>query len=289
MKHHDVIVVGGGPGGYVAAIRCAQLGLDTACVDRWVGPDDKPAFGGTCLNVGCIPSKALLDSSHHYHNATHLLPEHGITVSKPKLDLGAMLGRKDKIVSQLTRGVSSLFTKNKVTGYSGSAMLRRGREVEVRPADGGDTIQLKADNIILATGSVPVAIKAAPVDDVHIVDNVGALSFDRVPKRLGVIGAGVIGVELGSVWSRLGAKVTLLEAMDDFMASADRDISREALKVFKKQGLNFEFGARVTSTKVTPSTNKSGVRVEYEQGGSSHGSRSTSSSSRSAAAPRRTG
>ena len=243
MKEYDVVVIGAGPGGYVAAIRCAQLGLKTACVDEWLGPDGKPSLGGTCLNVGCIPSKALLDSSHHYHNLQHLLPIHGIDVEGASIDVAKMQKRKDKVVQMLTRGIAGLLKKNKIDAYPGHGRLLADRQVEITAHDSGKKDLLKANNIILATGSVPIDIPVAKVDGNAIVDNEGALAFSEVPKRLGVIGAGVIGLELGSVWNRLGSEVVVLEALEDFLVTADRDVAKEAQTVFKKQGLDVRLSA----------------------------------------------
>ena len=260
MKSYDVVVIGGGPGGYVAAIRCGQLGLATALVDEWTGADGKPALGGTCLNVGCIPSKALLDSSHHYHNLTHLLPAHGISVKGASMDVPAMLARKDKVVQTMNRGVAGLLKKNKVDAFSGHGRLGTGNKVTVTSGGNGAGEELAAKQVIIATGSVPVGISVAPVDDDRIVDNAGALAFEKVPERLGVIGAGVIGLELGSVWNRLGSEVVILEALEEFLAAADRQIARDALKSLTKQGLDIHLGARVTSAKA----GKKGVAVKYE-------------------------
>lgn len=246
----DVIVIGGGPGGYIAAIRAAQLGLKTACVDLYTGKDGKAAPGGTCLNVGCIPSKALLDSSKHFHHVNHEFAEHGITVKDARIDISKMIARKDDIVKKLTGGVTQLFKGNKVTFYHGKGKLLADRKVEVTLADGSATLSLSAKNVILASGSVPIAIPNVEFDGKSIVDNVGALEFGSVPKRLGVIGAGVIGLELGSVWSRLGSEVILLEALENFLPAADATISQPALREFKKQGLDFRFGSLVKSAKV---------------------------------------
>jgi dihydrolipoamide dehydrogenase len=260
MKNYDVVVIGGGPGGYVAAIRCGQLGLATALVDEWLGADGKPALGGTCLNVGCIPSKALLDSSHHYHNIAHLLPAHGITVKGASMDIATMQSRKDKVVQTMNRGVAALLKKNKVDAFSGHGRLQAGNRVAIAIHGGSEEV-VAAKNVIIATGSVPINIPVAPVDGHAIVDNVGALAFDKVPKRLGVIGAGVIGLELGSVWNRLGSDVVILEALADFLPAADTQVARDALKIFtKKQGLAIHLGARVTGAKAT----KKGVSVKYE-------------------------
>jgi len=260
MKNYDVVVIGGGPGGYVAAIRCAQLGLSAALVDEWIGPDGKPALGGTCLNVGCIPSKALLDSSHHYHNIAHLLPAHGISVEGASMDVSTMLARKDKVVQTMNKGVAGLLKKNKVDAYSGHGRLQSGNKVAVESRGNGGEEVLAAKNVIIATGSIPVGIPVAPVDGDRIVDNAGALAFDAVPKRLGIIGAGVIGLELGSVWKRLGSDVVILEALEDFLAAADRQVAKDAQRALKKQGLDIHLGARVTGAKAT----KKGVNVKYE-------------------------
>jgi len=262
MKTYDVLVIGAGPGGYVAAIRCAQLGLRTACVDQWLDPAGNPSLGGTCLNVGCIPSKALLDSSHHFHNLSHLLPNHGISVQEPRIDIAAMLARKDRVVKTLTGGIAGLFKKNGIEWIQGRGSLLSERKVAVSRRDGSSET-VAAQHIIIATGSVPIAIPAVPVDRDAIVDSEGALSFRAVPKRLGVIGAGVIGLELGSVWSRLGSDVVLLEALPEFLAPVDRQIAKEALKVFRAQGLDIRLGALVTAT------DRSGdsLRVAYEETG----------------------
>ena len=266
MDNFDVVVIGAGPGGYVGAIRAAQLGLSTACVDAWLDSRGKPALGGTCLNVGCIPSKALLDSSHHYHNVRHLLPAHGIEAGDVKLDLGRMLARKDKVVRTLTRGVAGLLRKNKVESIAGRAALKGGGQVEVTPHGSGERRILTARHIVLATGSVPIRIPVAEVDGERIVDNEGALAFPEVPKRLGIIGAGVIGLELGSVWGRLGSEVTILEALDDFLPAADRRIAGEALKSLKRQGLDIRLGARVTGARPQGDA----VLVGYEDAGGAH-------------------
>ena len=266
MDTYDVVVIGAGPGGYVAAIRAAQLGLSTACVDAWLDARGKPALGGTCLNVGCIPSKALLDSSHHYHNLHHLLPAHGIEAGDVKLDLRKMLARKDKVVRTLTRGVAGLLRKNRIESIAGLAALKGDGEVEVTPHGSGEHRTLTARHIVLATGSVPIRIPVAEVDGDRIVDNEGALAFSEVPKRLGIIGAGVIGLELGSVWGRLGSEVTILEALDDFLPVADRRIADEALKTLKRQGLDIRLGARVTGAR----PHDAGVTVSYEDAGGRH-------------------
>ena len=245
----DVIVIGAGPGGYVAAIRCAQLGLKTACVEKWLSDDGKPVLGGTCLNVGCIPSKALLDSSHKYVEAKDHFDVHGISTGTVKIDVEKMLQRKAAIVGQLTGGIGGLFKANGVHLLQGTGKLLAGKKVEVTNAAGEQTVY-DADNVILAAGSVPVEIPPAPLEEGIVVDSTGALEFDKVPKRLGVIGAGVIGLELGSVWSRLGAEVVVLEAMDQFLPMVDRVVAREAQKILSKQGLDIRLGARVTGTEL---------------------------------------
>ena len=265
MQEFDVVVIGAGPGGYVAAIRAAQLGLKTACIDKWVNAKGKPSPGGTCLNVGCIPSKALLDSSHHYHNVTHLFPAHGINVADASVDLGTLMARKDKVVQNLTRGISGLFRKNKIEAISGTATLGPDHVISVQLTDGSST-EVRAANIIIATGSVPIDIPVAPVDGERIVDNEGALSFTEVPERLGIIGAGVIGLELGSVWKRLGADVTVLEAMDSFLPACDKAIADEALKVMKRQGLDIRLGCRVTAARAGADS----VAVHYEDESGNH-------------------
>ena len=249
---YDVIVIGSGPGGYVAAIRAAQLGLKTACVEKWRSDKGQTVNGGTCLNVGCIPSKALLDSSHRYHDAHEGFEKHGISTGKLKIDVPAMLERKNKVVAQMSGGITGLFKANKVTSIAGKGKLLAGKKVEVTDADGKATVY-EADNVILASGSVPVNIPVAPVnpeDNDIIVDSTGALEFAEVPKRLGVIGAGVIGLELGSVWSRLGSEVVCLEAMDSFLAMMDQQIAKESAKIFKKQGLDIRLSCRVTGTNI---------------------------------------
>ena len=245
----DVVVIGAGPGGYVAAIRAAQLGLKTACIEKYQGKDGKLALGGTCLNVGCIPSKALLDSSWKYHEAKDSFNVHGISTGDVKMDVATMIGRKDQIVKNLTGGVAGLLKANGVTVYEGHGKLLSGKQVEVTKTDGSTDV-LAAENVILASGSRPVEIPSAPVDQKVIVDSTGALEFQSVPKRLGVIGAGVIGLELGSVWARLGAEVTVIEALDKFLPAADEQLSREAKKIYGKQGLNIQLGARVTASEV---------------------------------------
>jgi len=259
---YDVVVIGAGPAGYVAAIRCAQLGFKTACVEKWHDDKGSAVYGGTCLNVGCIPSKALLDSSHKYVEAQKDFITHGISADNVTMDVPAMIARKAKIVGQLTQGVKSLFSANKVEGIAGTGKLLAGKKVLVTKHD-GTTEEISADNIILAAGSVPINIPPTPIDNDTIVDSTGALEFSSVPKRLGVIGAGVIGLELGSVWSRLGAEVTVLEAMDAFLPAVDAQIAKEAQKILTKQGLIIKLGAKVTGSKITGKGKTKSVTVSY--------------------------
>src|SRR5690606_13455919 len=248
-EQFDVIVIGAGPAGYHAAIRAAQLGMKTACIDAALGKDGKPALGGTCLRVGCIPSKALLDSSRQYWNMGHLFDQHGISFKDAKIDVAKMVGRKDAIVKQFTGGIAMLFKANKVTPFYGFGQLQPGNVVKVKQHDGSE-VELKAANVILAAGSDSIELPFAKFDGECIVDNVGALDFAEVPRRLGVIGAGVIGLELGSVWRRLGAEVTILEAMPDFLPMADAEVAKTAAREFKKQGLDIRLGAKVSKTEV---------------------------------------
>ena len=260
---YDVIVIGSGPAGYVAAIRAAQLGLKTACIEKWKNTDGKGVNGGTCLNVGCIPSKALLDSSHKYHEAKEDLSSHGIKASNVAIDVKAMIGRKGKIVKQLTDGIAGLFKSNGVTALFGSGKLLAGRQVELTDNDGKTQI-LTAENVIIATGSQPIDIPVAPVNGDTIIDSTGALEILEVPKRLGVIGSGVIGLELGSVWNRVGSKVVLLEAMDDFLSIMDQQIAKESKKIFTKQGLDIRLSCRVTGSEVKGKGKKKEVHVTYQ-------------------------
>ena len=266
-KQFDVVVIGGGPGGYIAAIRAAQLGFSTACVESeaYDDPKGEVRLGGTCLNVGCIPSKALLQSSEHFDNARHGFVMHGITADDVKIDVKTMVKRKDNIVTQLTGGIKGLFKKNKVTLLPGHGKFVGGGEDAWEVDVAGEVVTAK--HVIVATGSRPRHLDGVPVDNKLVCDNVGALAFDAVPKRLGVIGAGVIGLELGSVWKRLGAQVTILEALPEFLAAADAAVAKEAWKVFtQKQGLDIQLGANITAVKV----GKKGVTVEYESGDDNH-------------------
>ena len=258
----DVVVIGSGPAGYIAAIRAAQLGLSVACVEDWTSPKGEPRLGGTCLNVGCIPSKALLESSENFERVTHKFKAHGITASGVKLDLAQMLERKEKIVAKMTGGIAGLFKKNKVAWLQGRGNLvgtdAQGWQVEIAGAKGAETVMAK--HVIVATGSKARHLPDVPVDNVTICDNEGALSFDAIPARLGVIGAGVIGLELGSVWRRLGAKVDILEALPVFLGAADATVAAEAWKIFtKEQGLAIELGIKIVSVK----KDKKEVTVEY--------------------------
>lgn len=261
----DVIVIGGGPAGYPAAIRAGQNKLSVACIDEWRNPDGSYVFGGTCLNAGCIPSKALLESSELYHRSREEFAAHGIKVSGVSVDVAQMQKRKAGIVKTSTQGILALFKGAGVTALQGHGRLLPGRRVAFTGAD-GKTRELAAKHVILASGSVPVEIKSAAFQSPCIVDSQGALEFEAVPKRLGVIGAGVIGLELGSVWRRLGSEVTVLEALPDFLSIADQQLAKEALRHLKKQGLDIRLGAKVTAAKVTGGA----VEVSYEDAKGAH-------------------
>lgn len=259
-QKYDVIVIGGGPGGYVAAIRAAQLGFKTACVEMWRDEAGKDRLGGTCLNVGCIPSKALLESTALFHKAETEFAAHGISAGKVKIDIEAMIARKNGIVDQLTSGIAQLFQANGIAWIKGKGRLRAGKKVEVTDHD-GNVSEYQADKgVILAFGSVPIDIPVAKMDGKTIVSSTGALAFDSVPKHLGVIGAGVIGLELGSVWQAVGSEVVIFEAMDSFLPMADQQLAKEAARTFKKQGLDIRLGAKVKSAEVKGKT----VVVTYE-------------------------
>ena len=251
---YDVVVVGAGPGGYVAAIRAAQLGLKTACVDKR-GP-----AGGTCLNVGCIPSKALLQSSHHYEMAAHEFADHGIRASGIKLDLATMLARKDKVVSDLTKGVEFLFRKNKVEYVVGAATLTEPGVVSVVPGNGGKTRSLTTRNVVIASGSDIARLPGIEIDEQRIVSSTGALDLKAVPKTMAVIGGGYIGIELGSVWRRLGAQVTVIEFLDTILAGMDGEVAKQMHRILRKQGLTFRLSSKVTAAERT----KKGVRLTVE-------------------------
>jgi dihydrolipoamide dehydrogenase len=259
-KQFDVIVIGGGPGGYVAAIRAAQLGFNVACIDEWKNSKGGPALGGTCTNIGCIPSKALLQSSEHYDHASHHFADHGIKVGSLGLDLDKMLARKDAVVKQNNDGIAYLFKKNKITFFHGRGSF-------VKAADGGYEIKvagaadesINGKHIILATGSDPRALPGAEFDEETILSNDGALRIGGVPKKLGLVGSGVIGLEMGSVWRRLGSDVTVLEALPTFLGAVDEQIAKEAHKAFTKQGLKIELGVKVGEVK----SGKKGVSVAW--------------------------
>jgi len=260
----DVAVIGAGPGGYVAAIRCAQLGLNTVCIDEWQNPQGKASLGGTCLNVGCIPSKALLESSENYERAAHKFSAHGIKLQDLSMDVPVMIARKDKIVAAFTGGIAMLFRKNKITAMHGRGTLRKGSngaeawQIEVKNGDKTEIVEAK--HIIIATGSMPRQLSFAPVDNERILDNVGALALTETPQRLGVIGAGVIGLEMGSVWRRLGSEVTILEALPDFLMAADEQVAKEAQKIFTKElGLVIQTGVKISAIK----TSTKNITVEY--------------------------
>ena len=264
MKQYDVVVIGAGPGGYVAAIRAAQLGFKTACVERWVNPDNKPVLGGTCLNVGCIPSKALLDSSHLYKTIQKDALQHGITSNNTSINIEKMMQRKNRVVQMLTQGVAGLFQKNQIDWLQGSGKLISSSEIEISSCvNPGQIETVQAKHIIIATGSVPTEIPQATIDQEFIVDSTGALEFDKVPPRLAIIGAGVIGLELGSVWNRLGSEVTILEALPELLTAADKDIATEAQKILRRQGLKFQLGATVTGCEIQDES----VVVHYQQNG----------------------
>jgi dihydrolipoamide dehydrogenase len=258
-KQFDVLVIGGGPGGYVAAIRAAQLGFSVACCESnpYADPKGEPRLGGTCLNVGCIPSKALLHTSHLFEEAGHTFAAQGIQVSAPKIDVPTMIDRKTTVVTQLTSGIKGLFKKNKVTQLNGHGsfvgQVGAGWQVKV-----GDEV-VEAKQVIVATGSKARHLSGVAVDQKIVMDNEGALEQQSVPKKLAIIGAGVIGLEMGSVWRRLGSEVTILEGMPDFLAAADQDVAKEALKLFTKQGLNIQMGVKLGETKVS----KKGVSIAY--------------------------
>ena len=262
---YDVIVIGGGPAGYPCAIRAGQNKLKVACIDEWRNRDGAYAYGGTCLNAGCIPSKALLESSELFHRAQHEFATHGVLVSEVKMDVAAMQKRRAQIVKQSTAGIMALFKAAGVTPLHGHGKLLGGNRVEFTDKDGKKQ-ELTAKHIVLASGSTPTELKSLPFDGKQIVDSWGALEFEAVPKRLGVIGAGVIGLELGSVWRRLGAEVVVLEALEQFLPMADGAVSREALKHFKKQGLDIRLGAKVTGG----DKSTDGVTIQYADAQGQH-------------------
>jgi dihydrolipoamide dehydrogenase len=246
----DVIVIGAGPAGYPAAIRAAQNKLKVACVDEWQNTDGSYAFGGTCLNAGCIPSKALLESSELFQRAKDEFAIHGIKVGGLTLDLEAMQKRRASVVKTMTNGINTLFKANGVVGIQGHGRLLTGNKVLVKGADGSEKT-LEAKHVVLASGSTPIRLQSVPHDGKYIVDSWNALEFDAVPARLGVIGAGIIGLELGSVWRRLGSDVVVLEALEQFLPIVDQTIAKEAMRHFKKQGLDLKLGAKVSSAAVS--------------------------------------
>jgi len=265
-QQFDVVVIGGGPGGYVAAIRAAQLGFNTACVDAYKNPEGQPSLGGTCLNVGCIPSKALLQSSENFHAVQHDFAKHGITVDNAQIDVGTMIKRKSDIISKNANGIGFLFKKNKVANIHGLGALkgRQGEKWVIEVTDNGAVVDtLEATHVIVATGSSPRPLPGVTVDNVKVLDNEGALALSEVPKRLGVIGAGVIGLEMGSVWKRLGAEVTLLEAAPTFLGAADQQIAKEAFKTLTKDtGLDIQMGVKIGAITVGDE-----ITVAYEKDG----------------------
>ena len=264
LKSFDVAVIGAGPAGYVAAIRCAQLGFSTAVVDEWKDETGAARLGGTCLNVGCIPSKALLESSEHYERVAGRLSSHGISVSGAKIDIAMMQSRKDQIVSRLTGGIEMLLKKNKVAWLKGHGKFNgSGEKYMIEVASAGQAEIVEASHVIIATGSTARHLPELQVDNVTVCDNVGALAFNTVPGKLGIIGAGPIGLELGSVWRRLGAKVTILEVLPEFLAAADGAVAKEAWKLLvQEQGLDVKLGAKLGKA----SRGKRGVTLEYETG-----------------------
>ncbi|MGE8705224.1 MAG: FAD-dependent oxidoreductase, partial [Achromobacter sp.] len=251
-KQFDVVVIGAGPGGYIAAIRAAQLGMSVACIDAWQNGQGGPAPGGTCTNVGCIPSKALLQSSEHFEQANHHFAEHGIEVKGVSLKLDTLIGRKNTVVKQNNDGILYLFKKNKVTFFHGkgafSGQVEGGWAIKVTGTAEEDLV---AKHVVVATGSSARELPGLPFDEKVVLSNDGALNIGAVPKTLGVIGAGVIGLEMGSVWRRLGSEVTILEAMPEFLAAADGQVAKEALKAFTKQGLNIQMGVKIGEIKAT--------------------------------------
>ena len=257
---YDVVVIGSGPAGYIAAVRAAQLGLKTACVEKWRNPNGEMALGGTCLNVGCIPSKALLASSEEYEKVSSHLTTHGITVKGATMDIAKMLKRKETIVSKMSKGIEFLFRKNKITWLKGHGKFAGRNETGFLVAvDGDDADTVIAKNVIIATGSKARHLPGLKVDNNIVCDNEGALAFDSVPAKLGVIGAGVIGLELGSVWRRLGSEVTVLEALPTFLGACDDAVSKEAFKLFTEQGLDIHLGVKIGDIKASAK----GVKVAY--------------------------
>ena len=266
----DVLVIGAGPGGYIAAIRAAQLGFKVACVERWRNPSGDRVLGGTCLNVGCIPSKALLASSEHFESVQSHLGVHGISVQSASMDVSKMLARKDQVVSKMIKGIEYLFKKNKITWFKGhasfSGRVESGFAVDVYengPEDAEAKDHIHAGKVIIASGSKARHLPGIHIDQHYICDNEGALCFDSVPKRLGVIGSGVIGLELGSVWRRLGSEVSILEAMPEFLGAADQSVAKEAWKLFTRQGLSIQLGAKVNGVALVDEGDHKHVAIDY--------------------------
>ncbi|MFN0316914.1 MAG: dihydrolipoyl dehydrogenase [Burkholderiales bacterium] len=266
MNQFDVAVIGAGPGGYVAAIRAAQLGLKTVCIDDWKDAKGKPSLGGTCLNVGCIPSKALLESSENFERARDKFGEHGITMEKLAVDIPKMLARKNKIVDTFTMGIAMLFKKNKVTSMHGRGrFVAAGERYQIEVKNGEDAQTIEAKHVIIATGSLARHLPGVEVDNDIVCDNAGALDFKAVPKKLGVIGAGVIGLEMGSVWKRLGAEVMILEALPSFLPAADEQVAKEAFRIFNgAQDLKIHTGVRISEIKREGTDEEAGVKVTYQ-------------------------
>jgi dihydrolipoamide dehydrogenase len=260
-EKYDVVVVGGGPGGYVAAIRAAQLGFSTACIDNFIGKDGKPALGGTCLNVGCIPSKALLDSSKNFAHMQHDYKNHGISFENAQIDVTKMIGRKDKIVKQFTGGIAGLFKANKVKAIHATGTLMGNNQIKL--TQGEKTTTIEASHIIIATGSTPFSIPNVEIDNKLILDNAGALDIEDTPKKFGIIGAGVIGLEMASIWGRLGSEIVIFEAMDSLLAAVDKDIAKIAGREFKKQKMDIRLKTFVKAAKIVGNQ----VEVTYEKNG----------------------
>jgi dihydrolipoamide dehydrogenase len=260
QSHYDVIVIGAGPAGYVSAIRCAQLGLKTACVDNWSNNKRQSSLGGTYLNAGCVSSIALLESAKIYHLLNHEISRHGIHAENISVDIPQMMRRKDKIIETLSNKIVDIFNHHKITRIHAQAKLLNACEVEIAPLDHSASSIIKAKNIILAAGSSPIYLPCAPIDDEFIIDSTTALSLGSVPKKLGIIGAGVIGLELACIWKKLGSEIVMLEAQENFLTLPDQQISREAYRIYTQQGLEMRLGARVISTK----KGHKKVTVEYQ-------------------------
>jgi len=264
--HYDVIVIGAGPAGYVSAIRCAQLGLKTACIDNWSNSKRQSSLGGTYLNAGCVPSITLLESAKIYHLLNHEISGHGIHAENISMDVARMMQRKDKIIETLSNKIVGIFAHHKITRIHAQAKLLNERQVEITPVDHSAPFIIQAKNIILAAGSSPIDLPCAPIDNEFIIDSTTALSLDCAPKKLGIIGAGVIGLELAGIWSRLGSEIILLEAQENFLTLPDQQISREAYRIYTQQGLEMRLGARVISTKKSHKK----VTVEYQDSDGLH-------------------